>query len=306
MRPLSVLDDPQFQVMIRGLSRMKGVDLLSAPRVTCPAGQNAVMEMIRVFRYPTEYNPANDGSGRATPSAFETRNTGITMEVVPTLGPGGRIDLALTPSVVEFEGFVNYGVGRPARRTLTGDALAELMKSSPEGRVINQPIFEVRKITTAASIHSGQTLLLGGISRTDAQTVTDTTVSRRGGKLVRTTKTSQEKITAHLLIFITARVLNAEIPSPAAAANTEPTVQPQGPAPQSPTASQPPKASQPPPTPRSPSVPESDVPFAVPVPGKPGYVTNPFAPKAGFIDVRGFPAGTEIRDPSTGKSFRTP
>ena len=311
VRALSILENPQFQVMIRGLSRMKGVGLASAPRVTCPAGQKAVMEIIREFRYPTEFNPANDGSGRAVPSEFETRNTGITMEVIPTLGPGGRIDMTLTPSVVEFEGFVNYGVGRPARRTLTGDALAELMKSSPGGRVINQPIFEVRKMTTAASIHSGQTLLLGGISRTDAQTVTDTTMSRRGGKLVRTTKTTQEKITAYVLIFVTARVLDPETPAPAVV-SPEPTAQPQVPAPQpSPTSPpartpQPPPTAQPPPASQPPPAPESDVPFAVPVPGKPGYVTSPFAPKAGFIDVRGFPAGTEIRDPSTGKSFRTP
>jgi hypothetical protein len=38
-------------------------------------------------------------------------------------------------------------------------------------------------------------------------------------------------------------------------------------------------------------------PYAVPVPNKPGYVTSPRAPYAGYIDVRGYAPGTEIKDP---------
>ena len=45
-----------------------------------------------------------------TPTAFETRNTGVTLEVEPVVGPDGvTIDLNLVPQVVEFEGFINYG-----------------------------------------------------------------------------------------------------------------------------------------------------------------------------------------------------
>lgn len=49
-----------------------------------------------------------------------------------------------------------------------------------------------------------------------------------------------------------------------------------------------------------------DLPYAVPVPDKPGFVTSPYAPKQGFVDVRGFPSGTEVKDPYTGKAFLTP
>jgi hypothetical protein len=49
-----------------------------------------------------------------------------------------------------------------------------------------------------------------------------------------------------------------------------------------------------------------DIPYAIPVPNKPGFVTSPYAPKQGFVDVRGFPGGTEVIDPYTGKVFLTP
>jgi hypothetical protein len=52
--------------------------------------------------------------------------------------------------------------------------------------------------------------------------------------------------------------------------------------------------------------PRRDLPYGIPLPNKPGFVTSPYAPKSGFVDVRGFPSGTEVNDPYTGKTFLTP
>ncbi|MBA3883345.1 MAG: hypothetical protein H0X73_11685 [Chthoniobacterales bacterium] len=49
-----------------------------------------------------------------------------------------------------------------------------------------------------------------------------------------------------------------------------------------------------------------DLPYAVPVPGRPGFVTSPYAPTSGYVDVRGFTSGAEVKDPYTGKVFLTP
>lgn len=49
-----------------------------------------------------------------------------------------------------------------------------------------------------------------------------------------------------------------------------------------------------------------DLPYGIPVPGKQGFVTSPFAPDEGYVDVRSFPPGTEVKDPYTGKNFLTP
>jgi hypothetical protein len=51
---------------------------------------------------------------------------------------------------------------------------------------------------------------------------------------------------------------------------------------------------------------KGDLPYGIPVPGKQGLVTSPFSPDSGYIDVRSFPPGTEVRDPYTGKTFLTP
>jgi hypothetical protein len=51
---------------------------------------------------------------------------------------------------------------------------------------------------------------------------------------------------------------------------------------------------------------KTDLPYGTPVAGKPGLVTSPFAQDKGYVDVTGFPHGTEVQDPYTGKTFLTP
>jgi len=46
--------------------------------------------------------------------------------------------------------------------------------------------------------------------------------------------------------------------------------------------------------------------YGVPVPGKKGFVTSPYSPDSGYIDVRGFQPGTPVKDPYSGKIILTP
>ncbi len=228
-----VMTNPQFQLVVRALNQKKGVDLLSAPRVTTKSGQRAVIEIVREFRYPTQFDPpkipdtVGSTSGMAggattvpvtptTPTGFETRNTGVTLEVEPVVGPDGvTIDLNLVPQVVEFEGFINYGSPILAPSTaLLGGPLMDMLFSVPQSvitpNVINQPIFNSRKVTTSVSVWDGQTVVLGGLMREDVQKTEDRTPIIGDipivGRLFRTN--TEQHIKRNLVIFVTARLVN--------------------------------------------------------------------------------------------------
>ena len=48
-----------------------------------------------------------------------------------------------------------------------------------------------------------------------------------------------------------------------------------------------------------------EVPYGKPVPGKPGFVFSP-SDQFKYIDVRGYPPGTPVTDPYSGKTFLVP
>ena len=220
-----VFTDPQFQVVIRALNQKKGVDLLSAPKVTTKSGQRAVIEIVREFRYPTTFTPpqvpsitgGTGGTGTVsievvtptTPQTFETRNTGVTLEVEPVVGPDGvTIDLNLVPQVVEFEGFINYGsaIFGVNPNLISGTTVPTVLLTN---NVINQPIFSTRKVTTSVSVWDGQTVVLGGLMREDVQKTEDK-VPIVGdiplvGRLFRTNV--DQHIKRNLVIFVTARLI---------------------------------------------------------------------------------------------------
>jgi general secretion pathway protein D len=227
-------------MVIRALSQQKGVDLMSAPKVTTKSGIKATIKVIREFPYPTAFNPpqvpppttgsqsssTTPASGivvtsgavtPSTPSEFEKRDLGVSLEVEPQVGADNyTIDLSLSPEVVEFDGFVNYG------SSINGPRYdpASIAAGNPSGivpfvitpNVINQPIFSVRKVTTSVSIWDGQTVALGGLIREDVQKVNDK-VPILGdiplaGRLFRSNV--DQKIKKNLIVFVTARLMNAE------------------------------------------------------------------------------------------------
>jgi len=226
-----LFSDGQVQMIMRGLAQKKGTDLMTAPSVTTRSGQKATIEIIREFIYPTEYEPpelpntvgATGGVGGglgggagagifpvtpATPTAFETRNTGVMLEIEPTIDENNFvIDLRFVPEIVEFEGFINYGspiqspssdlFGNPVTVTIT------------ENR-IEMPVFSVRRVNTSLTIYDGYTVSVGGLMREDVQNVEDK-VPILGdipliGRLFQSK--SENRIKSNLIIFVSANIVD--------------------------------------------------------------------------------------------------
>lgn len=224
--------DGQVQMIMRGLAQKKGSDVMTAPSVLARSGEKATIEVIREFIYPTEYEPpelpsstgggntqggiAGGGGGGAgfpvtpaTPTAFETRNTGVTLEIEPTIGENNyTIDLRFAPELVEFEGFINYGspIQAPA-----SDALGNPIQVTITENRIEMPVFSTRRVNTALTIYDGYTVAVGGLMREDVQNVQDK-VPILGdlpliGRLFQSK--SENHIKSNLIIFVTAEIIDA-------------------------------------------------------------------------------------------------
>jgi general secretion pathway protein D len=225
-----LFSDGQVQMIMRGLAQKKGSDLMTAPSVTARSGQKATIEVIREFIYPTEFEPPevgvvnnnNNGGGGgggggggntpvvpATPTAWETRNTGVTLEIEPTIGENDFvIDIRFLPQIVEFEGFVNYGSPILAPSVDADGNPVTLVVT--ENR-IEQPVFSKRSVDTSLTIYDGYTVAVGGLMREDVQIVEDK-VPILGdlpliGRLFQSE--AENRIKSNLIIFVTAEIIDA-------------------------------------------------------------------------------------------------
>jgi general secretion pathway protein D len=191
------LNNTSLQAVMRGLDQKKGVDLMATPSTVTRSGQSASVRVIREFIYPTEYEPPqlpqavgqtdfNNGIGGggptvspvtpATPSSFETKEVGVVLEVLPTVGQDKRfVDVQLNPSITEFDGFVNYGspINSVGQATLTGAGQPSALQLT--ANQILQPVFSVQRANTSLTIADGATVVIGGLIQEKIQNVDDKT-----------------------------------------------------------------------------------------------------------------------------------
>jgi general secretion pathway protein D len=226
-----IFTNPQFQVVLRAINQSKGIDLMTAPKVTTKSGARATIQIIREFIYPTQFDPPQipQSTGTrispvtpSTPTQFEMRPLGVELEVEPTVGPDGfSIELVLSPRVTEFDGFINYGspIDTAASELTFGfDPLQGIFRTligAPtlvrlSDNVMNQPVFSVRQVTTSVTVYDGFTVALGGLMREDIQKVEDKTPIIGDlplvGRLFRTT--AEQHLKRNLIMFVTATLMD--------------------------------------------------------------------------------------------------
>ncbi|MFH1477479.1 MAG: hypothetical protein ABIH24_08330 [Verrucomicrobiota bacterium] len=209
----SILTNPEVTMVLHALEQKSGANLLSAPKVTTKSGANAEIKVVKELIYPTEFEltpPQVSGSGSGsqaviskafvTPAAFQTRDTGVILNVTPTVGPDGfSIDLVMLPQVVELSDWINYG-----------STLVDPVTGKPELMNMPQPIFHSRNITTSITIWDGQTVVMGGLIN-EQQTTTLDKIPFLGdipllGWFFQSKTSNSKKF--NLLIFVTANLVD--------------------------------------------------------------------------------------------------
>lgn len=203
-----VFDNSSAQMLVRALSQKKGVDVMTSAATVTRNGQQSSVRNVREVLYPQAYEPPelpnsvggdnndnnnnfnnnnnNNGGGRVPnavtpshPTDFFMREVGVILEVTPTADADNRfVDVALNPSVVDFDGFVNYGspINEPTTVSAVGlinPLRARAVEISPNR--IMMPVFSTHKVATSVHMADGATIVIGGLLQDRIQNINDKT-----------------------------------------------------------------------------------------------------------------------------------
>lgn len=199
-RLTGIFEGNETSLLMRGLSQKKGVDLMTSPSTVVRSGQQSSVRSTREFIYPTEYEPpelpqtisstevylngvfiGSEGNNSfpvtpSTPTAFDMREVGVVLDVLPTADANKQyVEVVLNPSIVDFDGFVNYGtpINAPSSgiSALTGSGTIEVTPNA-----ILMPVFRTHRVTIPTlTVHDGATIMIGGLLQQSVQNVEDKT-----------------------------------------------------------------------------------------------------------------------------------
>ena len=134
-------------------------ELLAAPTVVTLSGAEAVVKGVTEVIYPTtvytatnQISPGPENVKYGTPSdGFETRETGVILQVVPEVRADGKtINLTLNPQVVDDPNWHDFG--------FTDQGKVEKMQVLQR----KQPFFHVYSTSTSMPLENGRRVLVGG------------------------------------------------------------------------------------------------------------------------------------------------
>jgi hypothetical protein len=157
-------DATKLREQVQDMVSKNEAKVLETQIASARSGQKATSESIHEFIYPTEYEPPSlpgtfegkppknppEWSPAPTPTAFETRNLGSTLEIQPTIGENNRIiDLRFVPELVWRTGNVTWHEGK--------DSLGNPFK-------VEMPDIYSIRLSTALILINGQYTLAGVVS----------------------------------------------------------------------------------------------------------------------------------------------
>lgn len=187
-------------MIMRGLTQKKGADVLYNPRLIFTPGRDeqVVFTNVREMFYPLSYsepqitsmslnlggnnngltnNNNNNNGGYATVAAGshpdEFVRFGMTEDAVGGIGtvvqvhsaevlPDNSVTLALTVTMNEFEGFINWGTPIESYQWLPGNTTG-LRKITLSPNYILRPVFKQSMENTKVTVAPGSVLVIGGL-----------------------------------------------------------------------------------------------------------------------------------------------
>ncbi len=159
-----------LDLAISALEQEGTADVLSAPKVTTKSGNEAIIRVVEVHRYPQDYD-VETGQRTAPvvkPQDWEDYDLGVVLKVTPVVdAESNTIDLDLQPEINKFKGYDNYIVGYNAYES-GGNNQSELFGDG-SALLARMPFFETRTVQTQVTIADGSTVVMGGLvdERTD-------------------------------------------------------------------------------------------------------------------------------------------
>ena len=189
----SVLSSAQLATALNFLQSKGNVRVVNNPTLVTLNNTEAEINVGTEFPIP-DYN-YNAERGAFEISGFEYKPIGVLLKVTPQINSQGFVRLTVEPEISSTNTSVDFGGG--------GGSTAQI------------PIIETRKTKTQVSLKDGHTLGIGGLI-TDTVTKNEKKLPFLGdipgiGRLFRSE--SEDKNRLNLLIFITAKIVSAEVAS---------------------------------------------------------------------------------------------
>ena len=243
-----IYDQGSFQMIMRGLSQKRGVDVMSAPSLVLTPGEEgevppgpvddrlgssaieadgaARIEVVRRFVYPTSYekpeipnstpSPNNNGSAAvpvaapANPEDFAVEEVGLVMVVKADKPTANNTIVKFNTFIVRVVDFEGFiNYGSPIVSGVANENQIETIVLT-ENR-IDQPIFSRKMVNTVLSLYDGHTVAIGGMIEDKVQKVEDKVPVFGDLPLIgRFFRSNAESHTRkNLTIFVTADIIDA-------------------------------------------------------------------------------------------------
>ncbi|HXI50310.1 MAG TPA: hypothetical protein VNH84_02360, partial [Candidatus Saccharimonadales bacterium] len=219
----SILSARESRQLIQALERQRGVNLLSAPRLTTLSGRHAQTKTVQIRYIVTDLNfetnaPAEPGgnSGAASAASIgrgqeasvtiqpiaQIFELGPIVDVLPSvLADGVTISMQVTTTIRAFQGYdLEPALKAAVRRG--GATVSEQLTPRPR--------FQIRSVSASAMVRDGQTLVLTGGRVDQGHAASPPKVTRatspKAGPPPRSTASAPESLA--LLILITPRLID--------------------------------------------------------------------------------------------------